>query len=107
MSFTAAAYSASAAETIGGSIAEMQCQSVVTKSGTVFNIMDLENTKFYKAKITNSTDKLWFNYCTFGVIPEDAYGVVVDTDAITTVVASKRLSSAINIRDENERIVGI
>lgn len=55
----------------------MTCQNIVTTDGAIYSITKLETDQFYTSAVSGSTDKLEFNYCTYGIIDEDAYGLVM------------------------------
>lgn len=89
--------------------AEMVCQTIATPDGAFFSISKLENEKFYEAAVTGSTDKLQFNYCTYGIIDDDAFGLVVASDDSTTVVASKNVgwTTAATLEDTDGKNTGV
>ena len=97
-------------DTVGQTVAGMQCQ-VTTTALAIFNLAGLEAATPYEATVTGATDeKLQFNYCTFGTIPDDAYGYVVDTldGSKNFAVADDRIDTIVDeIRDKKSKIIGV
>lgn len=98
-------------DSIGQAAAGTQCQ-VGTTSASLFYLNGLEKVDgFYEAAVTGqATQKLQFNYCTFGIIPEDAYGYVLDTatGATNFVVADDRVDNiSEEMRDDENKIIGV
>ncbi len=89
----------------------MQCQAAITTSLSTFTFLDLEKDVAYEAAVTGqASQKLTFNYCTYGVLPDESYGYVLDSSASVAdfVVADKRIPSTgvEELRDENNDING-
>ena len=111
--FSLAALTASAVlDEAAQALAEAQCVNVISSSGSVYDLRGLYNKdSIYTKTVTDSTDKLKWNYCTYGGdVPESAYGVVVTADAAstTTVVATDSIDLVPdNLRDAEDAIIGI
>lgn len=89
--------------------AEVQCQAIVTTDGTIFSITGLESETFYSKAVGSTSDQLQFNYCTYGNLEDDAYGLVKKASGDNLVVASKNISwtKAKNLEDDNEKNIGV
>ena len=92
-------------------ISKVQCQSIITSSGTVFDITAIENdTPYEKTLVSTGLDTLQFNYCTT-FSDDDAYAVVVaSVTGETTVVADDPVNIAggsTNLRDADEKVIGL
>ena len=89
----------------------MACQAIATPDGTFFTVTALETERFYESTVSGSNNKLQFNYCTYGIIDEDAYGLVVtsSTDSTDFVVASDNISptKAYNIDNDAGKTIGV
>ena len=68
--------------------AEIQCTSVVSTDGTIFDIRGIEATTDYSFAVTGGADTLTFNYCDYLEGSSDTYaektgGVKIATNFLT------------------------
>lgn len=89
----------------------MNCQAVVTSSGTPFTLLGLQSPTGYSMQVADlNKQTLQFNYCTYIDDEEDIFGKIVFKDGSADLaVAEKAIPrvGAENLRDDESNIIGI
>ena len=83
--------------------AEIQCTSVVSTDGTIFDIRGIEATTDYSFAVDGGADTLKFNYCDYLTGSSDTYAEI-STGGVK--IATNFLTGAENILD-GETITGV